>query len=72
MRRSDKNLKALGVNPKAEGRNPKEGRRPKAENLGRDLGINFAPRKGLSFSEVRISDFGFLSDFGLRPSDFNL
>ena len=27
-----------GINPKAEGRNPKQARRPKSENRGRDAG----------------------------------
>src|SRR2546425_9720880 len=43
-------------NPKAEGRNPKEGRSPKSEYT--------------SARCIRISDFGLLSAFGLRISDF--
>jgi len=43
--------------PKAEGRRPKETRRPKAEFMARA-------------SLIRISDFGLLSAFDLRPSGF--
>jgi hypothetical protein len=46
-------------NPKSEIRNPKEIRSPKPECVP-------------GGAKVRISDFGLLSDFGFRISDFNL
>jgi hypothetical protein len=53
------------INPKSEGRRPKEIRRPKAEFIG---GPEIGPliAKGPS----RVSGFGLLSDFGFRASDF--
>ena len=45
-------------NPKSEIRNPKEARSPKSE-------------KAADRTIFRYSDFGFLSDFGIRISDFN-
>src|SRR5436190_8310396 len=47
------------TNPKSEIRNPKESRNPKSEKAMRVLKAPF-----------RISVFGFLSDFGIRISDF--
>jgi len=46
------------TNPKSEIRNPKEIRSPKRE-MRRYAHV------------IRISTFGFLSDFGIRISDFN-
>ena len=46
---------------KSETRNPKSERRPKSEI-----------RKGFAAATLRISDFGLLSDFGFRVSDFIL
>ena len=71
--------------PKAEGRGPKEGRRPKPEahcrvHTARGASDNrlltFGPlrRKCLNLSigarRIRNSVFGLLSGFGHRPSDF--
>jgi hypothetical protein len=46
---------------KTEIRNPKSERSPKAE---------FRNRSGALKRSIRISNFGFPSAFGLRPSDF--
>ena len=58
---------ARSRNPKSEIRNPKEARSPKLETATACFTTCFVeptpPR------EVRISDFGFLSDFGFRVSD---
>jgi hypothetical protein len=71
-------------NPKAEIRNPKEGRNPKSEcgkrqPLGpeaRVASVSSAEPIPESFAisafGFRISDFGFPSDFGLRISAFVL
>jgi hypothetical protein len=64
-------------NPKAEGRDPKEDRNPKPEKpyrLERTEGDN-AKQGNLRISwllSFRISQFGLLSGFGLRSSDFPL
>ena len=51
---------AIGSDMKSEGRNPKPERRPKSEI-----------RRRVSARSVRVSDFGLLSGFGFRPSDFS-
>jgi ABC-type spermidine/putrescine transport system permease subunit II len=71
---SDNRLPACR-NPKPETRRPKAGRRPKSERQGPSV----CPQSQLARPRtlandgswpIRISDFGFLSAFGLRPSDF--
>src|ERR1051325_1794122 len=80
-RKSQTNAKQ---NPKSENRNPKEGRNPKVEGKKKPE-KKFASEWGQTnktdfiFSFVcphslanLVSDFGLLSDFGFRPSDFIL
>jgi ferredoxin len=55
------------VSSKSEGRSPKAERNPNAENRSREA----AQRRDGS-GTVRSSDFGLLSDFGLRTSDLGL
>jgi len=64
-------------NPKSEIRDPKEARNPKAEMARLCYRAKRRERNPPSQAEasngaevIRISDFGFLSDFGLRISDF--
>jgi hypothetical protein len=63
-------------NPKSEIRNPKEGRRPKAEVaadiLSHPMGDERNGAHGVTrpTRHGRVSSFGFLSDFELRISDF--
>jgi hypothetical protein len=54
-----------GLNPKSEGRRPKETRSPKAECEA----ATARERPGGS-SPVRVSVFGLLSGLGFRASDF--
>jgi hypothetical protein len=71
-----------GANPKPEGRNPKETRRPKAEMAPRgSFPALFSGAKRHTQGSTRciaadfgprISDLGLLSAFGPRPSDFTL
>ena len=55
----------VGFNPARTKRSPKAARRPKPEYTA-VLGDQQPTAPGL----IRISDFGLLSDFGLRTSDF--
>ena len=69
-------------NPKTEGRKKAEIRTPKSESLCPSLRLWFRPMAlsngsttgssppHLSAVRFQISDFGLLSGFGLRPSDF--
>ena len=52
-------------NPRPEDRRPKETRRPRSELIATP-----AEQQPVSFGHSRNSDFGLLSDFGLRFSDF--
>jgi hypothetical protein len=54
----------MTLNPKSEGRNPKEIRRPKSEGT---YGVGIREEDG---SEVADSEFGFRPSFGFRVSGF--
>jgi hypothetical protein len=53
-------------NPKPEHQRPKEIRRPKAESTAAPTA-----QEPIGSGRARISGFGLLSGFGLRPSDFS-
>ena len=72
---------ADGKAPKSEIRNPKEGRSPKSEKPAKRLGSGYVlntisknqPKTRQCRQQrirIRASDFGLLSDFGFRASDF--
>jgi len=66
-------LKWLRQNPKSEGRNPKEIRSPKPETapaLVQPTGEGSPLTSPATDAALRDSDFGLLSDFELRTSDF--
>src|SRR2546427_12654885 len=60
--------RTMGLNPKSEARNPKEFRNPKSEKLA-GPGLKLPPM-GVTCVRFRPSEFGLLSDFGFRVSDF--
>ena len=71
---------ADGKAPKSEIRNPKEGRSPKSEKPAKRLGSGYVLQFQKTSAKtrqcrqqrirIRASDFGLLSDFGFRASDF--
>src|SRR6266704_5188648 len=62
-------MNATPVQFKSENRNPKAERNPKPEARNRAYATEVSPS---GMNQIRISDFGLLSDFGFRISAFAL